>query len=408
MKPHTVTAVLLSALTMSCAQEKILDSVSAERYKIVDTGQKKCFDNQEAVAPPAVGDAFYGQDAQHAGNEPSYADNGDGTVTDQVTGLVWQKDYLVLSQREAAEKAKSLTLGGHSDWRIPSIRELYSLMQFSGVDVSGGEMPGAPPNLKGVAFINTDYFAFKYGSNGPRAVDVQLLSSTLYQGTTMNGNATVFGLNIADGRIKGYPLREPWGEDKKFTVRFVRGNPGYGTNRFQASGNGTVTDSSTGLMWEQADSKKALTWEEALAWAVQKNKEKHLGYNNWRVPNAKELHSILDYSRSPQQTSSAAINELFEVSAITDEGGKRNYPFYWTSTTHENALGGGRWAVYLCFGEALGFFAPPGSADKTLMDVHGAGAQRSDPKTGEAASFPEGNGPQGDVVRIKNHVRLVR
>ena len=42
------------------------------------------------------------------------------------------------------------------------------------------------------------------------------------------------------------------------------------------------------------------------------------------------------------------------------------------------------------------------------MDVHGAGSQRSDPKTGDPADFPNGNGPQGDVVRIFNYVRLVR
>ena len=37
--------------------------------------------------------------------------------------------------------------------------------------------------------------------------------------------------------------------------------------------------------------------------------EKYLGYNDWKLPNAKEMHSILDYTRSPQATNSAAINE---------------------------------------------------------------------------------------------------
>jgi len=49
-----------------------------------------------------------------------------------------------------------------------------------------------------------------------------------------------------------------------------------------------------------------------------------------------------------------------------------------------------------------------GSARTQLMDVHGAGAQRSDPKTGDAADYPEGHGPQGDVIRIMHYVRLVR
>ena len=59
-----------------------------------------------------------------------------------------------------------------------------------------------------------------------------------------------------------------------------------------------------------------------------------------------------------------------------------------------------------------GEFGPSQSADETanyiLMDVHGAGAQRSDPKAGNPADFPKGRGPQGDVIRIYNYVRLVR
>ena len=43
-----------------------------------------------------------------------------------------------------------------------------------------------------------------------------------------------------------------------------------------------------------------------------------------------------------------------------------------------------------------------------LLDVHGAGAQRSDPKAGNPDDYPYGRGPQGDVVRINNYVRCVR
>jgi len=42
------------------------------------------------------------------------------------------------------------------------------------------------------------------------------------------------------------------------------------------------------------------------------------------------------------------------------------------------------------------------------MDVHGAGSQRSDPKSGDPSRFPYGRGPQGDVIRIYNFVRCVR
>jgi hypothetical protein len=75
-------------------------------------------------------------------------------------------------------------------------------------------------------------------------------------------------------------------------------------------------------------------------------------------------------------------------------------------------------AVYVAFGRALGWMRFGTDSHYTLVDAHGAGAQRTDPKSGSATSYPlgtDGNGnaiyrrgPQGDVVRINNFVRLVR
>lgn len=57
----------------------------------------------------------------------------------------------------------------------------------------------------------------------------------------------------------------------------------------------------------------------------------------------------------------------------------------------------------MAFGRCMG-----NMETNTWTDVHGAGAQRSDPKDGDASEFSEGHGPQGDAVRIYNYVRLVR
>jgi len=191
-------------------------------------------------------------------------------------------------------------------------------------------------------------------------------------------------------------------------VRFVRGNPEYGKNNFKDNKDGTISDLATGLMWQQSDSQKAMSWENSLSWLQQNNSENYLNYSDWRLPSAKEIQSIVDYSRSPQSTSSAAINPLFEVTQIKDEGGKTNYPFYWSSTTHKH-ISGGHAAVYVCFGEVLGFFKHPFSFGKPkLQDVNGAGAHRSDLKNGNPDDFPYGHGPQGDVIRIYHYVRLVR
>jgi hypothetical protein len=60
-------------------------------YRIVDTGVTEFYDNTSIIPRPERGESFYGQDAQYRINSPSYNDNGDGTVTDNVTGLMWQK-----------------------------------------------------------------------------------------------------------------------------------------------------------------------------------------------------------------------------------------------------------------------------------------------------------------------------
>ena len=71
-------------------------------------------------------------------------------------------------------------------------------------------------------------------------------------------------------------------------------------------------------------------------------------------------------------------------------------------------------------GPGPGFGGPPdgpppgmepqgrGAGEYHYVDVHGAGAQRSDPKAGDPGMFPHGRGPQGDVIRIYNYVRCVR
>ena len=87
-----------------------------------------------------------------------------------------------------------------------------------------------------------------------------------------------------------------------------------------------------------------------------------------------------------------------------------NCGWYWTGITHASTVPGriGTEAVYVAFGEALGWMSFPHGNGLEVMDVHGAGAQRSDPKSGDVSDYPTGRGPQGDAVRIENLVRCVR
>jgi hypothetical protein len=380
-------------------------------YPVVDTGQMVCYSDVGEIAASGPTEPFFGQDAQNAGIQPAYRDNADGTITDLNTGLMWAKAVgEKMTHAEAVANAASFTLAGYADWRLPTIKELYSLILFTGTDPSGWwTAEDATP------FLDTAYFDFAYGDPdaGERLIDAQYWSATEYVSTTMNGNATAFGVNFADGRIKGYPTEPVGPPGQQFTktafVKYVRGNPQYGVNDFVDNGDGTITDRATGLMWSQADSGVGMDWQAALAWAQQRNRDHYLGYSDWRLPDAKELQSIVDYTRSPATTHSAAIDPVFSATPIVDEGGGTNYPFYWTSTTHAGGAVTGTYAAYVAFGEALGYMeAPPGSGIYQLMDVHGAGAQRSDPKTGDPADWPYGHGPQGDVIRIYNFIRPVR
>jgi len=181
--------------------------------------------------------------------------------------------------------------------------------------------------------------------------------------------------------------------------RFVRGNPDYGRNALVANGDGTVTDRATGLMWQQADSGRGMDWAAALQYAETLTLA---GHDDWRLPSAKELQSLVDYSRPPQTSDSAAIDPVFEATPIEGPEGRRQYPYFWTSTTHLDGRNPYASAVYIAFGAAQGRMRG------RLMDVHGAGAQRSDPKAGDPAAYPQYFGPQGDVRYVFNYVRCVR
>ncbi len=393
-------------------------STFSTSYAIADTGQSKCYNATSEISCPASGAAFYGQDAQYAGNQPTYTLSSDGlTVKDNNTGLIWQSSpdtnndaSITASDKKTLTNAQAYPatlnakkFGGFSDWRLPTIKELYSLIKFNGTDpsgVTGNDTSGLTP------FIDTGYFKFAYGqtSAGERIIDSQYASSNLYVGNTANdGGSTLFGVNFADGRIKGYGLTMPGGgSEKTFFVICVRGNTAYGINNFTDNGDNTVTDKATGLIWSKNDSGSGMNWSDALAYVQTKNAQKYLGHNDWRLPNAKELQGIVDYTRSPDKTNSAAINPMFSCTKIKNEAGKDDYPFYWTGTTHAASNGMGQYAAYVAFGRAMGYM------NNSWVDVHGAGAQRSDPKSGNPADYPTGHGPQGDAIRIYNYVRLVR
>ena len=168
----------------------------AYTFTVVDTGLSKCYNNTSQITCPSAGESFYGQDAQYTRNAASYRDNGDGTITDLNTGLMWQQGLNEkMAYDEAVAAADSFSLAGYNDWRLPTIKELYSLIQFYG------------STYYLIPYLDTNYFDFEWGdAQGERVIDSQFWSDTEYIGAG-GGHFTdlVFGVNFADGRIKGYP-----------------------------------------------------------------------------------------------------------------------------------------------------------------------------------------------------------
>ena len=404
-------------------------------YTIVDTNQTQCYKKLSGDSKTCDGE---GQDADYSGNQPSYSScNNDSIVVDENTGLMWQASSDTdgvagltysdqLSQIDADSFCSALEDGNYDDWRLPSTKELVSIYLMSGEDLSaksGATTNGTAVDTTGIEpFIDTTFFDVGYGDTDERQriIDGQYATSTLnisqvFSGITYENINGFFGVNFADGHIKSYENDNLLG---RFYTRCVRGNTSYGENNYNFNDNGTVTDNATNLMWQQDDSATpASDFDDALAMCEDATTA---GFGDWRLPNMKELHSIVDYSNSPEGTLSPAIdNQYFNSTPVTNEAGQNDWGAYWTSTALLNYLGGGNKAAYITFGRGLGYYSNYG-----VVDVHGAGAQRSDSKSNlvlnnatsfephEDSSFGDTgytSGPQGDLLRPEyNYVRCVR
>ncbi|MFZ5761128.1 MAG: DUF1566 domain-containing protein [Thermodesulfobacteriota bacterium] len=128
--------------------------------RLPDTGQTVCYDNSTSIPCPKPGELFYGQDANYLINPPAYTDHGNGTVTDTITGLMWQQgDNGYTNWYKASGTVDSssnptgvdvcgdLTLAGYTDWRLPTKKELVGLVDYS--------RPYPGPTINTTYFPNT-------------------------------------------------------------------------------------------------------------------------------------------------------------------------------------------------------------------------------------------------------------
>lgn len=369
-------------------------------FVVVDTNQELCFDNAGKEMHCAIeGDTLYGQDAQFDGVQASYTDNGDKTVTDNNTGMMWQKtpDYEHYSYDDAIGYCEVLTTAGYSDWRLPTIKELYSLADFR------GEIVNPTNDSENTPYIDTDYFDFQYDKR--MAYIGQYWSITKYTLGPVHNTENVdaaFGYNFADGHIKAYETGYKFGTEEQSIhapgnfVRCVRGEENvYGVNDFVKNSDGTVTDQATGLMWQQSDDGSRRNWQTAMADAQSATLA---GYDDWRLPNIKELQSIVKYGG--EVGSWPAIDT--SIFTLTGKNTIEDPLWVWSSTTQGDFKYS---ANYISFGKA---FSKKSSSATEYFDWHGAGAQRSDPKSGVPSDFDMSSENATDLVMTKNYTLLVR
>jgi len=100
----------------------------------IPTGQKLCYDDTGEITCPVPGERFFGQDSQRAVGVKSYVDNGNETVTDDVTSYTWQKSFKSdVTWYEAESYCSNLSIAGFR-WRVPKPHELRTLVDYGVYD----------------------------------------------------------------------------------------------------------------------------------------------------------------------------------------------------------------------------------------------------------------------------------
>lgn len=261
---------------------------------IVCTGQTKCYNNGEEMACPASGSDFYGQDVQHAAFghcvPKSYSVSGSAPeeiVTDNNTGLQWQRTLLSgLSSWNSAllYACDGVTYGGFNDWRLPSDRELESIVDYGRYN----------PSIDAEAFPDTS--SVEHWSSLVRADNAEYAWSVSFDYGYVR-RRSVYNLDYSARCVRGDPLPA-----NAFTVSTVNEKV-------------IVTDTATGLIWTK-ECDGPVTWQNALGHCENSD---YAGYTDWRLPNINELRTLVD-------------RELFSpASAFPDMPAEG---WFWSSSSH--------------------------------------------------------------------------
>jgi hypothetical protein len=298
--------------------------------------------------------ATFGEDSDYTRNAPAFTDNGNGTITDVNTGLMWQKTGNGESTWEnAVANASTITTGGYTDWRLPTPGELFSIMNHENTNPA----------------INTTYFP----SSSPAAE--YWWTSDLFGSSTTN----VWCAN-AGGGLGPKPKSETVsaGGTFQYHARYVRGAKPTNAHNYVNNGDGTITDTDTNLMWAQVPS-SSLSWTAALSYAEGLTLG---GYSDWRMPNVKELESLVDFTRATatSTTTTPCLNRtLFPAATATS---------YWSSTSQKTGTPTAAWVVE--FGVNTTSSPPRGAQGIVSYEPYGSTYPTFAVRTAAAAATTQG------------------
>ena len=283
---------------------------------------------------------------------PRFTDNRDGTVSDNLTGLMWLKDADCIltahpsfdtddlagdgrvTWQHALDFVSAINAGrfadcssGYSDWRLPNAAELRSLNDYSSF--------ATPSILQGHPFTNSNYWSFWSSTTVPDEHGYALMAEMHWNGGTMysadkpnhygvwpvrswqtvNAPAPV----AQTGQTRCYdalgqltPCTDS-GQDGAQQAGIQSPSP-----RFALGASGqTLIDRLTHLEWATSPESAPMTWSSAVSFATNSSL---CGYTDWRLPNINELASLLHYEEPSRWLQAQGFNNL----AVYD---------YWSSTT---------------------------------------------------------------------------
>ncbi|WP_437683266.1 DUF1566 domain-containing protein [Sorangium sp. So ce131] len=233
-----------------------------------DSMTRRCSNGTIVVTEcPGPEDPFFGQDGNYQILVPSYEERDGDVVADSVTGLVWEQatENVSYNLEGADVHCKALATnarGGRTDWRLPTRRELVSILDLG--------HSAAFPDI----FTSTFPGGF-YWSASDVVDDVK----------------RAWGVRASDGNVY---YREKTDVEMSRAL-CVAGEVMAPPELSAADGDPRVLDTTTGLVWQRNVTGIGYAWSEALARC---EALELAGKDDWRLPNAKELLSLIDDRRS--------------------------------------------------------------------------------------------------------------